>query len=366
MNKKLLTLAVAGAIVGGMGVAQADVTVYGKAHVSIDRENTPVANPVIAAPNDNTVVSNNSSRLGFKFTEDLGGGLKALGQYEVGYNGIEGEGTIFSARNSFLGLSSDMLGTVLLGRRDTPFKDLRSNIELFPEQIGDARNLTAPGSEIGSWDLRLNNVVAYTTPTWAGVSAMVAWSSDASTAAGGTATDNNQASAASASVSYKGGPLYVAAAYEKHDSNIVATGGPEDETGYRIAASGTFGMFKVIALYQQVSDLAGVSGADQSVYGIGGSVTLAEKHVIKAQFYNADPVDNALVDNGAQMFAVGYDYKFSKKTTGYIAYAKTSNDTNGAYLVSDPGSNRSGHGEGLVPAVGNDVQATSIGLIMDF
>lgn len=357
MNKKLLTLAVAGAIVGGMGVAQADVTVYGKAHVSIDRENT-------AGAADNTVVSNNSSRLGFKFSDDIGGGLKGIGQYEVGYNGIEGEGTIFSARNSFLGLSSDMLGTVIAGRRDTPFKDLRSNVELFPEQVGDARNLTAPGGEVG-WDLRLNNLVAYATPTWAGVSAMVAWSSDASAVAN-TATDNNQASAASASVSYKGGPLYVAAAYEKHDSAVVAGGGQEDETGFRLAASGTFGIFKVIALYQQVSDLAGTSGADQSVYGLGGSVTLAEKHVIKAQFYNADPTDNATTDNGAQMFAVGYDYKFSKKTTGYLAYAKTSNDTAGVYLVSDNGTNRTGHGEALAPAAGQEVQAASIGVIMDF
>lgn len=357
MNKKLLTLAVAGALVGGVGAAQADVTVYGKAHVSIDRENT--TNTV-----DNTVVSNNSSRLGFKFSEDLGGGMNAIGQYEVGYNGIEGEGTIFSARNSFVGLSSNTLGTVLAGRRDTPFKDLRSAVELFPEQIGDARNLTARGGEIG-WDLRLNNVVAYATPTWAGVSAMVAWSSDAS-AVVNTNTDNNEASAASASITYKGGPLYVAAAYEKHDSNVVGTGGQEDETGLRIAASGTFGMFKVIALYQQVADLAGVSGADQSVYGLGGSVTLAEKHVIKAQFYNADPVDTAATDNGAQMFAVGYDYKFSKKTTGYVAYAKTSNDAAGSYLVSDNGTNRSGHGESLVVAAGNDIQAASIGVIMDF
>lgn len=357
MNKKLLAIAIGAALAAPVYVAQADVTVYGKAHVSIDRENKD------GGTIDNTTVSDNSSRLGIRFSEDLGGGLKGIGQYEAAI-GLDGEkGFLAGQRNTFVGLSSDTFGTVLAGKRDTPFKDLRSNIELFPEQIGDARNLTAPGAANTGWDLRLNNMVAYATPSWAGVSAMVAWVSDAAETA--TTGDNNQKSALSASVTYKGGPLYVAGAYERHDSNLL-TGGPEDESAYRIAASGTFGMFKVIGLVQQMSDINGVAGADRTVYGIGGSVTLAEKHVIKAQFYNADALKTATTDDGAQMFVVGYDYKFSKKTTGYVAYAKTNNDAAGTYLVSDPGTNRTGHGEGMIPGPGQSVQATSIGLIMDF
>lgn len=353
MNKKLLTLAVAGAIVGGMGVAQADVTVYGKAHVSIDRENTPGAA-------DNTVVSNNSSRLGFKFSDDLGGGLKAVGQYEVTV-GLD-EGALFGgARNSFLGLSSDAVGTVLAGRHDTPFKIIGRAVELFPEQVGDSRNIIGVGDGAG-WDLRPTNVVAYATPNWGGFSAMLAWSAD-NAAAASTTTDNNQASAASANVSYKGGPLYVAAAYEKHDSTLTVPGGQEDESGFRVVASGTFGMFKVIGLYQQTADEDGVAGADRAVYGIGGSVTLAEKHVIKTQVYVADSMDSSPTEDGATMVALGYDYKFSKKTTGYVAYAKTSNDATGTYQVSATGT---GHGEALTAVSGQDAQAASIGLIMDF
>ena len=350
MNKKLLTLAVAGVVAGIAGVAQADVTVYGKAHVSIDRENTP------GLTADNTVVSNNTSRLGFKFSDDLGGGLKAVGQYETAIN-LDGEntsGTILGGiRNTYVGLSSDAVGTVLAGRHDTPFKIIGRNVELFPEYVGDARNITS----VDNFDLRVNNVIAYATPSMGGFSALLATVTATNT---DPATDNKNVNGAfSANIAYSGGPLYVAVAYEQHNALV------NDATGYRAVASGTFGMFKVVGLYQKV-ELGGAVNPDRTSYGLGAAATLAENHVIKAQYYKADALSNAIIDNGASMYAIAYDYKFSKKTTGYIAYAKTTNDDAGQFLVSNPGGDRSGHGEGLTPIVGNDVEATSIGLIVDF
>jgi predicted porin len=353
MNKKLLTLAVASVVAGIAGIAQADVTVYGKATVSIDRENT-------AGFADNTTVSNNTSRLGFKFSDDLGGGLKAIGQYETAIN-LDGEnnsgtGIIGGARNTFVGLSSDQMGTVLTGKHDTPFKIIGRAVELFPEYVGDARNITS----VDNFDLRPNNVIAYATPNMGGFSALIATVTDSGAAGNSNATDNNQANGAfSANVAYSGGPLYVGVAYERHNAAV------NDATGYRIAASGTFGMFKVVGLYQKV-ETGLAANPDRASYGIGAAANLSENHVIKAQYYKADELSNA-PDTGGSMYAIAYDYKFSKKTTGYIAYAKTSNDSaTNAFLVSNPAPDRSGHGEGLTPAVGNDVEATSIGLIVDF
>jgi predicted porin len=383
MNKKLLTLAVAGAIVGGMGVAQADVTVYGKAHVSLDSMHVDMGSGAAYANDGNLVVANNSSRLGFKFSEDLGGSFfkKAVGQYEasVSIDGEDAENTggtsgtpavtsvstgLFGGaiRNSFLGVETAG-GTVLAGIYDTPFKIVGRAVELFPEQLGDARNLTSPGG--ASWDLRPSNVVAYMSPSLAGMSVAVAWTADASTGVSAN-TDNNANTVASASVAYKGGPLYVAGAYEVHDSNILTAGtpGPENETGYRIVASGTFGMFKVIGLYQGLSDVNGVSGADRDVWGLGAAATLAEKHVIKAQYYSAGDI-GATADSGADMYAVGYDFKVSKKTTAYVNYAMTSNGAAGSF-----GVNAGGHGDTLSAsnnAFNNaDVSGVSAGMIMDF
>lgn len=386
MNKKLLTLAVAGAIVGGMGVAQADVTVYGKAAVSVDVVHVDKAGGFGA--DSNLTVANNSSRLGFKFSEDLGGSFfkKAVGQYEASV-GIDGEqfvgmGGIFggATRNSFLGLETAG-GTMLTGIYDTPMKIVGRSVELFPEYVGDARNLTSTSSTGRGWDQRPTNAIVYMSPSLAGVTVSALYSADAGDGASlaplnlqATSTDDNVQRLWSASVAYKGGPLYVGAAYEVH--NIVPTGATQDdEAAYRIAASGTFGMFKVVALYQADEYAGGTNDANRSVYGLGGSVTLAEKHVVKAQYYKADSRDNVTTpanENGASMFAVGYDYKFSKKTTGYIAYAKTSNDTNGTFTVNGGGhgdttSNTNLANDGYTDTInGADIGAVSVGMYMDF
>ena len=78
MRAKLLALA-AGIAVMALPMAahaQAKVSVYGLAHVSIDMMD---ADSSTAADNGDKInVASNSSRLGVKAVADLGGGLKAL------------------------------------------------------------------------------------------------------------------------------------------------------------------------------------------------------------------------------------------------------------------------------------------------
>ena len=56
--------------------AQSSVTLYGRVNTSVERQKV--------GGTSNTVMQNNSSRFGFKGTEDLGGGLKAGFQLESG------------------------------------------------------------------------------------------------------------------------------------------------------------------------------------------------------------------------------------------------------------------------------------------
>ena len=66
-----------------------------------------------------------SSRFGFRGSEDLGGGLRAIFTLESGYNIDNGANSsaIFFNRQSFVGLSSSNLGTLTLGRQYTPIYD---------------------------------------------------------------------------------------------------------------------------------------------------------------------------------------------------------------------------------------------------
>src|SRR5688500_13267011 len=97
MKKSLLALAVLGAFAGAAS-AQTNVTIYGVADVGIARTDSD-------APGSNATWGLNSgiqsgSRLGFRGTEDLGGGLSAIFQLENGFNidtgGLATANTLFN------------------------------------------------------------------------------------------------------------------------------------------------------------------------------------------------------------------------------------------------------------------------------
>jgi Outer membrane protein (porin) len=212
MNKNILAIAIAAAVAAPSAFAAA--TVYGVAHMSVDA----VQNAANGATNNGSVtnVASNSSRLGVKGSEDLGAGLKAVYQFETTLN-LDGEnaGTNPAAgfgtqRNSYAGLAGGF-GTVMLGIHDTPFKLVGRKYDMFGDQIGDMRNLTATGTAANAtgtsagFDLRPSNVIAYASPTFGGVSGMLAISNDKR-----NSTDNAAASkknAYSASIGYAAGKL---------------------------------------------------------------------------------------------------------------------------------------------------------------
>jgi len=69
MIKKLLPTMIGAALVGGMAPAVADVTVFGHIDTSIDYEDRG---------DSRTNLNSNTSSIGFKGSEDLGNGLKAI------------------------------------------------------------------------------------------------------------------------------------------------------------------------------------------------------------------------------------------------------------------------------------------------
>jgi predicted porin len=336
MNKTLIAMAVAGVMAAPM-TAMADATVYGKIHESIDIGDTGLNNDDGANKTSGTFFQSNSGRVGVKGSEDLGGGLKAIWQFES--NASFGSGsTSFGGRNSFLGLQGGW-GTFLAGKHDTPYKDVGRWFDLFGDQVGDSRNLiqAVGGSNVG-FDLRPDNVVAYVTPTFGGgFSIAAAYVLD-------DATDNRTATSINAK--WKSGDFLVGLGYETHDQGWNGTNnsdlpvGTNDESGMRAGLQWSPGAWKLNLFYTAMSDLNGSSGYDSTVMGVGGAYTMG-KNVIKAQYYTTSndapaPFDS---DIDASIIAVGWDYKMSKRTTAYVAYSTTTNDAN-VYYCTDAG----GHG----------------------
>jgi len=119
VRKTILAGAVSSAFALPM-LAQAQVEIYGRANVTVEHQSVKAhGNP---ATNDFSVnaVVDNSSRVGFRGKEDLGGGLSAFFQVESRVRLDEGTAGFWASRDSFVGLQSGSLGTLRLGRTIGP------------------------------------------------------------------------------------------------------------------------------------------------------------------------------------------------------------------------------------------------------
>ncbi len=138
--------------------AQSAVTIYGRIDTSIDSVKT--------GPTSTTQMTSNASRLGFRGSEDLGDGLKALFGLELGVSSDTGGLSSPAFRNSYVGLGGSF-GTVALGRLDsaaptrTPLYALVTRHTEFV--IHDA-GATAVGTSILNARTRESNAIGYASP----------------------------------------------------------------------------------------------------------------------------------------------------------------------------------------------------------
>ncbi|MEY4961276.1 MAG: hypothetical protein RL610_1455, partial [Pseudomonadota bacterium] len=144
MNKKLIALAVAGALAAPV-IASAqgtNVTIFGRVqqeYSGVDNGN----NAYQGGLNDNA----RSSRWGLQITEDLGRGLRAIARLEQGLN--TGSGTANTP-------SSAQWGDVKFGRVQSPFKDFAGGMTIDPfayttlQANGAGATMTGSANGMGS------------------------------------------------------------------------------------------------------------------------------------------------------------------------------------------------------------------------
>lgn len=373
MKMKLIAVAV-GAALAVPAVAMADVTVYGRAHVSVDYLDD-------GAKYSETNLSSNASRLGFKGDHAINPDLKAFFQIEQQINfttGASEGGTDFATRDTFVGLSSNF-GAIQVGRFDSPFKVARGPFNLFGDQVGDMNNLARVTA--GRLDERYDNTIQYTTPDFNGFSAKVAYSmykgqslliTDVVGNDGKVVNESNEDSDAfSTSLNYIGGPLEASLAYEKVEEDTLR--GKADSVRAAVAYKLT-DTFKLVGFYQ-TTDFEGVSGTTRAqrdagtfdVYGIGGELAIAKNTALKATYmtHNSD-ADNA----DADMWVVGIEHKLDKAVRVYANYAVVDNDDNVAYTPWSQSRTANPTKQSIVngvnEALGEKSSGFTVGLRYDF
>lgn len=298
MTGALLALAAAPA-------TAADIKIYGQAHLALSYLDN---GGDYSAAN----VSSNSSYIGVRGSHDLSPELRALVQAEgsVDFNEPNDKFS-FSNFDTFLGLAGDW-GMLRVGHINTPMKTLSRRVELFPNQLGDSRNVMA-----GAFDERFDNSIFYTSPSFAGITANLQYSVE-SGEDNNTAVDGNKNDAWSVSLTYQQGPIYAAIAHEQWNSETPNS----DRNATRLAAYYDIANIRITGLVHIASYDA---SADANTYGLGLRYALTPQIALKAQYYMLDS-DASNAD--ANLIAVGADYQYTKALRFYLNYAQVANDAN--------------------------------------
>jgi predicted porin len=434
MNKKLISLAVAAALVAP-AAAMADAVLYGKINVSLDYADVQnqilpvynmtnvnqtwgnVLNPAtgnlvpaqvpagtpgswVVAPGGTAVNSQNftgwgmgtgyipqnapvtgagggrASRLGVKGSEELGGGLKAIYQIELGINPTDTNNNLvnnadaITMRNTFVGLAGGW-GTALMGRHDTPLKISTGKLDLFADTLADYN------ATVGFQDLRADNAVAYISPSLSGftfAAAVVPAGGGTALGVPNTESDNINEGWSVAGI-YSNGPFYGSVAYESLGYELFNTNTNNAGCAANVAACTTsnndwnkwrFGLglldwngFTLDAIYESQSGIAGSDVFTQGTIGtvnwvLPGNPNKANLWQIQAGYsfgasqikamYGQAEFDsdsfvavpgasalqqqqwNDIYTGNRSTWAVGYDYNFSKRTKAYVLYTDVADD----------------------------------------
>ena len=325
MQKKLIALAVAG-LVSAPAFAQSNVTIYGIADAYMG----------FGSHGDNDVAAVQSgglsgSRIGFRGTEDIGNGLKAVFTLEQGFNIDNGNeavnGKQFS-RQAFVGLAGGF-GAVTFGRQYAPGYDFQYDSTVSsafsPQAIlsGGVGSTIAP-TNAARWD----NSVAYN-GSFSGLKvraiyAMGDGESTATTAAApGTWSDPSDDDRAGLGIEYGNGPLKVGAVYH-YLADSVGTAATDDSQEWLVGGSYNFGVVTLLASYQDFEALGNDRGDDGDIWQVGLVVPVGAAGNVHLAY---GELDSDLADAKSKSYTLAYTHALSKRTTAYAGYNRTDNDT---------------------------------------
>jgi predicted porin len=422
MQKKLLTLAVAGAL-AAPAAALAQVEVYGTIQMSINYEKYGDSTSGIPGVSKSDVASH-ASNIGVRARENLGGGLSAWVQVETNAS-MERSNNIahtsnFASRNSAIGLQGNW-GNFFAGQWTTPWADLDAlwgigtvatygpitSIIGRRETTGSAPgpNCANAGSGVGGvgancdsvegaggvghpfWR-RISNSIHYQSPVFGGAQIKVAYQTnqDKQEASPGVIAADPSLWSASVTWAGMGGRLRVGAAYDIHDE--FTTVGESDD-GWRITGGYNFGFADVGFAYEEMTYKIVGGDCKATQWGVQVAIPIGQG-AIRGAYSQADDIDGtylagavvpgALVhaptacgaslqgagvagDNGAKQFNIGYDYRFSKRTTVGVGYAKIDNDAGASFTWSGLSASSV---NAVTPPAGSDVEIFFVSMIHRF
>ncbi len=321
MNKSCLAIA-ALCTLAGAAHAQSNVTIYGVLDLSVSKINTGQSFlnglPVGLTGTQGTVNlrPSTSNRIGFRGTEDLGGGLRA--SFTIEHRLDPSQGTEQNGQNgmwrgqSWVGLGSSTLGEVRLGRQFNPALYVAQNGDPWgwDYNVGSVQVINRTGNN----STYAANAVTYITPNFQGLTAQV----QVGLGEGGTAVNpsNNTDRQVGFNVVYAKAPLYVGVAY----NDVRVQNSPNKNQYTVVTAHYDFGVIRPIVQFAQGKN----NSTERSRSFVLGATAPVGGGRLKVVAANLDP---AGPDNKINKFGLGYEYPLSKRTSLHadIGTGKTTN-----------------------------------------
>ena len=345
MKKSLIALAVLAA--SGAAMAQSSVTLFG-----IDDATYAYGSGSVANRSQLTNSGYNSSRLGFRGVEDLGGGMSASFWLEAGVNNDNGSGANTSTNNqgaaaaggggltfnrrSTVSLNGGF-GEVRLGRDYTPqFWNLTVFDPFGTNGVGTTQTLNS--SLGGPTTVRASNSIGYFLPgTLGGFYGQVQYYMGENLSNAANKKDGN---GLALRAGYANGPINVALAFS--ETKYLAG----DITAFNLGGQYDLGVAKIMAHYNQ-DEID--NGAEGKGFLIGGLIPLGAGEIRVA--YSTYKIDTAGPDPRSNKIALGYVHNLSKRTALYTTVARVGNKNGAASAlngsVTAAGRNSTGYDIGI-------------------
>jgi predicted porin len=308
MFKKLALAAAIGAVFSTSAFAQSSVTLYGRLNTTVER--IKIRDAATGQSTSRTDMNNNASRIGFRGTEDLGGGLKANFTIEHGFDSTDGQAAgRFWGREAWVGLSGGF-GAVRLGNlpASEAYFATADYVSLHNHDTGTSSDaFYAHGFRIATG--KMSNSIDYTTPSFGGLKLTAQLGVDDGEG------DRRQVVAAN----YDNGGLHVGAGYEAFNGM----------KSFSLSGLYSLGAFTFGGYFERNSgkvesgtlvDLP--TGFDTKRNNVRLVAMMAVGNgEIHANYGMAGKIAN-VANSKANQFTLGYNHNLSKRTKVYTYYTK--------------------------------------------
>ncbi|QFZ83231.1 porin [Variovorax paradoxus] len=338
-----------------LALAQSTVTVYGTVDLYVAHAKSGAASSTRLEDGGQT-----ASRIGFRGTEDLGGGLGAHFTLESGFAPDTGNGTLpgpamsFS-RQSFVGFSAPW-GQIDAGRMYTPmFYALFKADPYGLNSVFSPINLVAATDAqtgITPFAARASNMVRYRTPASMEFFADLAYAPGES-----SALSHQSGNVYGGNVGWARKPYYIAYAFQRARSGSAAAPVASPATTTYQALTGSYELPSIgLQLYasyvRNASSLPNVPTAKLVNLGATYNVTPTSNLI-----FGATQRKVAESERSQLAWTLGYDYYLSKRTVVYARWLR---------LLNRHGASAS---LGTIPVIahsGNDVRVLATGIRHNF